>query len=70
MGAQFGVKDENTRASTSVPIETSLDRDNQIKPTGVITLNRNCLTHSDAMHNETVVKAFKMACLNYEPSMV
>lgn len=65
-----GSKEESAKASTSVPIETSLDRENQVKPTAVISLNRNCLTHSDAIHNETVIKAFKMACLNYAPSAV
>lgn len=58
------------RASTRLPIETSVDGENQFKPVNVIGINRNCLTHSDAMHNETVLKAFKMACLNYEPSPV
>lgn len=58
------------RASTTVPIETSVDGENRAKPVNVISLNRNCLTHSDALHNETVLKAFKMACLNYEPSTV
>jgi len=55
----------HTRASTRIPIETSVDSDNNFKASNVIALNRNCLTHSDAQHNETVMKAFKMACLNY-----
>lgn len=58
------------RASTRLPIETSIDGENKKKAVSVIGLNRNCLTHSDAVHNETVLKAFKMACLNYEPSPV
>jgi hypothetical protein len=61
---------DQARASTRVPIETSLDRDNQFKPNTVIALNKNCLTHSEANHNDVIIKAFKMACLNYAPSSV
>ena len=45
-------------------------KDNIYKPVNIISLNKNCLSHSDGMHNETVMKAFKIACLNYEPSSV
>jgi hypothetical protein len=59
------------RASTVLPIEQSIEtKNNDFTPLQVISLNKNCLTHSDAAHNETVMKAFKMACLNYEPSPV
>jgi hypothetical protein len=61
---------DQARASTRVPIETSLDRNNQFKPNTVIALNKNCLTHSEANHNDVIIKAFKMACLNYTPSSV
>jgi hypothetical protein len=40
----------------------------EIKP--VISINRSCLSHSTGQQNETVLRAFKMACLNYEPSDV
>lgn len=63
--------ESKARASTRIPIDLAIDsKDNNFKPTNIISMNKNCLTHSDGLHNETVMKAFKMACLNYEPSTV
>lgn len=45
-------------------------KDNEFKKANIVSLNKNCLSHSDAVQNDTVMKAFKMACLNYEPSPV
>jgi hypothetical protein len=36
----------------------------------VISLDTNCLSHTNTMNNEATVKAFKMACLSYRPSNV
>lgn len=35
-----------------------------------MSLDHNCLSHSNTQNNEATVKAFKMACLTYKPSEV
>ena len=60
------------RASTKIPIEhkIKLEGRNQPRPVKVISLDTNCQTHADGTTNEIVMKAFKMACLQYKPSPV
>ena len=66
-----GHNESRARASTRIPIDLAIDgKDNSFKPNNIISMNKNCLTHSDAQHNDTIMKAFKMACLNYQPSPV
>ena len=36
----------------------------------VVSLDSKCATHAVGQHNEIVMKAFKMACLQYKPSPV
>ena len=36
----------------------------------MISLDKNCLTCSTGNQNEAVMRAYKMACLQYEPSPV
>ena len=62
---------QKTRASTTVPIEAEVEIvDNIQKPVNVISLDKNCLNCSTGTQNEAVMKAYKMACLQYEPSPV
>lgn len=60
------------RASTKIPIEQMIQNEpgNKQMPIKVVSLDSNCLAHSDAMSNEITMKAFKMACLQYRPSPV
>ena len=62
------------RASTQIPIEHMLEDGiqdpNQTRPVKVISLDNKCATHASGNHNEIVMKAFKMACLQYKPSPV
>ena len=43
---------------------------NHTRPVKVLSLDNNCATHASGSHNEIVMKAFKMACLQYKPSPV
>ena len=62
------------RASTQIPIEHMIEDDfkepNKNRPVKVISLDKKCATHASGSHNEIVMKAFKMACLQYKPSPV
>ncbi len=62
------------RASTKIPIEHKMDGDsrvsNKTRPVKVISLDNNCQMCAPSNQNEIVMKAFKMACLQYKPSPV
>ena len=65
------------RASTKIPIEHKLQDGNdkgtfgsRTREVKVVSLDTNCQSCSDAPQNEAVMKAFKMACLQYKPSPV
>ena len=45
--------------------ETNLKR-----PVQVVSIDHNCMTCAPSTVNELTVKAFKMACLQYQPSKV
>ena len=36
----------------------------------VISLDATCMAHENQMNNEQIIRAFKMACLSYQPSKV
>lgn len=57
------------RASTRLPLDMAMRR----RADGgapILSLDKNCMTCEQAGHNELVMKAFKIACLKYEPSPV
>ena len=43
---------------------------NMAREAQVISIDHNCLSCAPSIQNELTVKAFKMACLQYEPSKV
>ena len=57
------------RSSTTIPIEHQFTGDisdpNAPAPVSVVSINPNCASHATSEHNELVMKAFKMACLQY-----
>jgi len=62
------------RASTVLPLEHKLhgaaDDANKTRPVKVVSLDTNCQTCAPGNQNEAVMKAFKLACLQYKPSPV
>ena len=62
------------RASTQIPIEHKISntakKNNATAPVRVVALDTHCQTCSSSNHNELVMKAFKMACLQYNPGAV
>ena len=62
------------RASTKIPIEhkfeEGIEQANLARGVKIISLDTNCQTCSPSNHNEIVMKAFKIACLQYMPSQV
>ena len=62
---------QKIRASTTIPVEHSVEIVGNIsKPINVISIDKTCQTCALSNQNEAVMKAFKMACLQYEPSPV
>jgi len=59
--SQYGESVSKVRASTRIPLEAVKKGKDGKNPQ--ISLDRNCLTCNQSAHNETVMKAFKMACL-------
>jgi hypothetical protein len=57
------------RASTRLPLDMAM-RQRRDGGGPIVTLDKNCMTCEQAGHNELVMKAFKIACLKYEPSPV
>ena len=60
---------QKVRASTRLPLEQFFTAQRGDPPLP-ISLDKNCMTCTQSTHNEAVVRAFKMACLKYEPSTV
>lgn len=56
--------DRNSKQTTTLQIHNH----GQKEP--VIGIENNCLSHSNGPANDLVLKAFKMACLSYQPSEV
>jgi len=57
------------RASTRLPLEAVM-RQKREGGAPIVSIDKNCLTCEQSGHNELVMKAFKIACLKYEPSHV
>ena len=71
MNTSTGKFTQKIRASTTVPIESELEIVGNIsKQVGIISLDKNCQNCATGTQNEAVMKAFKMACLQYEPSPI
>jgi hypothetical protein len=68
MGSTAAEQDHEQRQSSKLPL-THFTKSQQSN-NAVISLDSNCLSHTNTMNNEATVKAFKMACLSYRPSQV
>jgi|LauGreDrversion4_2_1035121.scaffolds.fasta_scaffold345435_1 hypothetical protein len=69
MGSTGTEQDHEQRQSSKLPL-THFTKTQQSHNNAVISLDSNCLSHTNTMNNEATVKAFKMACLSYRPSQV
>lgn len=57
--------DHVQRQSAKLPLSHFIKKKKE-----VMSLDNNCLSHSNTQNNEATVKAFKMACLSYKASDV
>jgi len=78
IGQALQSSDEHDRQSVSL-IGTSLPKETQAtkipyaltqQKSQTIELDPKCLSHTSLLQNDQVLKAFKMACLGYNPSPV
>lgn len=65
-----GSQESASEAPRNSKQTTTLQIHNHGQKDPVIGLENNCLSHSSGPANDLVLKAFKMACLQYQPSEV
>jgi hypothetical protein len=56
--------------ATKIPLSQVMGQNSAQRPSHVIGIDKNCMSHSNTHNNDVTLKAFKMACLTYKPSPI